>query len=188
MHVQEWNYIFTYAANQQPCLMVEKIRSCQWVFHHLKSHSGCKLASFPGLPRFYLPSVFTIIHGSRRSVKNREGLGAFITWVDARWSRGEGPLFKYIRTKLESEFLAGFYHAKVWSPKGLRSENSVEHSNGWSCMLFWQLDPSPHFHLASTWCHSRDCCSQAFPVLIFCQSSNSMYYCEHKGKIKVGET
>ena len=34
---------------------------------------------FPGLPRFYLPFVFTIIHRSGRLAKNREGLGAFIT-------------------------------------------------------------------------------------------------------------
>ena len=31
------------------------------------------LASFPGLPRFYLPFAFTIIHQSGRPVKNGEG-------------------------------------------------------------------------------------------------------------------
>ena len=61
-------------------------------------------ASFPGLPRFYLPFAFTIIHGSRRpgrpgnihDVSGRE--------VDVG---GEGPIFKYICTKLESEFFTG---------------------------------------------------------------------------------
>ena len=37
------------------------------------------VASFPGLPSFYLPFAFTIIHGSERPAKNGEGLGAFIT-------------------------------------------------------------------------------------------------------------
>ena len=48
------------------------------------------LSSFPGLPCFYLPLfVFTIIHGSERPVKNREDLGAFITWMGMRWTQGE---------------------------------------------------------------------------------------------------
>ena len=34
--------------------------------------------SFPGLPHFYFPFVFTIIYGSGRLAKNGEGLGAFI--------------------------------------------------------------------------------------------------------------
>ena len=38
-----------------------------------------KVASFPGLPRFYCPFRFTIIHAGRRPAKNGEGLGAFIT-------------------------------------------------------------------------------------------------------------
>ena len=56
---------------------------------------------------------------------------------------GEGLIFKYRHTKLESEFLT------------LRSgtENAVERSNGWSCALFWQLGPSPPYvHLVSTSC------------------------------------
>ena len=36
------------------------------------------LASFPGLPCFYLPFAFTITHGSGRPAKNGEGLGAFM--------------------------------------------------------------------------------------------------------------
>ena len=41
--------------------------------------SGVTVASFPGLPHFYLPFAFTLIHGSGSSAKNGEGLGAFIT-------------------------------------------------------------------------------------------------------------
>ena len=34
------------------------------------------IASFPGLPRFFvLQFAFSIIYGSRRAAKNREGLG-----------------------------------------------------------------------------------------------------------------
>ena len=42
---------------------------------------------FPGLPCFYLPFAFTIIHRIRRPAKNWEGLGVFITCV-ARWTWG----------------------------------------------------------------------------------------------------
>ena len=45
-----------------------------------------KLASFPGLTCFYLPFVFTIIHGSGRPAKNGEGLRAFLN--DIRWTPG----------------------------------------------------------------------------------------------------
>jgi len=45
------------------------------------------VASFPGLPRFFvLRFAFTILHGSRKTAKNREGLVSFITWVDTRWT------------------------------------------------------------------------------------------------------
>ena len=41
-------------------------------------------------------------------MKNGEGLGAFITSVGREVDvDGEGPIFKYIRTKLESKFLTG---------------------------------------------------------------------------------
>ena len=75
-----------------------------------------KSSLVPRPPPFYLPFAFTIIHGSGRPgsihhVSGRE--------VDVG---GEGPIFKFKRTKLESEFLTGqdessFHHAKVWSPK-----------------------------------------------------------------------
>ena len=43
------------------------------------ANSSLKLASFPDLPHFYLPFVFTVIHGSGSPAKNSEGLGAIIT-------------------------------------------------------------------------------------------------------------
>ena len=39
---------------------------------------GWRIAPFPGLLRFYLPFVFTIILESGRQAQNREGLGTFI--------------------------------------------------------------------------------------------------------------
>ena len=65
---------------------------------------GDYLASFPGLPHFYLPFVFTIIHRSRR-----RGRPGSIHHVSGRKVdiRGEGAISKYARTKLESEFLTG---------------------------------------------------------------------------------
>ena len=72
---------------------------------------GCvsTVASLPGLPRCFLPFAFTIIHGSGRPMKNGEDPKAFITWVDGCEVDvvGEGLVFKYVRSKLESEFLTG---------------------------------------------------------------------------------
>ena len=43
----------------------------------------------------------------------------------------------------------------------------------------------PYVHIASTWCHSRDKCSQAFPVLR--HSTTPVYCCERKQMVKMGE-
>ena len=61
----------------------------------------------PGLPRFDLPFAFTIIRGIGRSTKIKTEKG--IHHVSGREVDvvGEGPIFKYIRSKLESEFLNG---------------------------------------------------------------------------------
>ena len=48
--------------------------------------------------------------------------------------------------------MSSFHHAKVWSPKTRQSART---------------DGPPYVYLASTWRHSRDKCSQAFPALIF---------------------
>ena len=57
---------------------------------------------------FYLPFAFTMIHGNGRPVKKRGRPGSIYHMsgreVDVR---REGPIFKYVRTKLESEFLTG---------------------------------------------------------------------------------
>ena len=55
-------------------------------------------------------------------MKNGEGLGAFRHVSGCEVEIGaEGAIFKYVRTKLESEFVTGqdisFAYAKVWSPK-----------------------------------------------------------------------
>ena len=74
---------------------------------HTKLQTYTTLAPFPGLPHFYLPFVFIIIHRSGRPAK-RPGS---INHVSGRKVdiRGEGPIFclKYVHTKLESEFLTG---------------------------------------------------------------------------------
>ena len=63
------------------------------------------LASFPGLPQFYLPFMFTIMHGSGGPAKNEEGWDHSSCEWTRGGRRGEGPIFKYVRTKRESEFL-----------------------------------------------------------------------------------
>ena len=44
-------------------------KTCKWLPLAFSYMYVFLLASFPGLPRFYLPFVFTIIHGSERQVK-----------------------------------------------------------------------------------------------------------------------
>ena len=56
---------------------------------------------------------------------------------------GEGPIFKYTRTKLESEFLTSQDKCVVSITLRSGVRNAVECSNEWSCALFWQLGPSP---------------------------------------------
>ena len=66
-------------------------------------HHSTKLASFPGLLRFYLPFAFTTIHGEKWG---RPGSIHHVSGHEVDIG-GEGPIFKYIRTKVESEFLTG---------------------------------------------------------------------------------
>ena len=106
------------------------------------------------------------------------------------WTRGGrgggGLMFKYICTELESGFLtiktSSFHHGKVWSLKtwwSTRMDGSVH--------CFWQLGPSllcpPRVHLTSaTWWMLP-----GLPHFNFHWSSNSVYCCERKGKIKMRE-
>ena len=66
------------------------------------------LASFPGLPPF-LPSVCVHNNTRERKTGEKRGRPGSIHHVSGREVDvgGEGPIFKYIRTKLESEFLTG---------------------------------------------------------------------------------
>ena len=61
------------------------------------------------VPFFYLPFAFTIIHRSRRPAKKKRGRPGSIDHVSGHDvdAGGEGPIFKYIRSKLESKFLTG---------------------------------------------------------------------------------
>ena len=102
-------------------------------------------------PPFYLLFTFTIIHGSGRLAKNRKGLGAFITWMDVRWTWWGGvgiQIYTYWTWKRVS------YPSRQVVSITLRSgvQNTVECWNGWSCALFWQLGPSPPM---STLCPPR---------------------------------
>ena len=60
------------------------------------------LASVPGLSRFGLRFAFPIIHGSEK--RGRPGSIHHVSGREVDVG-GEGAIFKYIRTKLESEFL-----------------------------------------------------------------------------------
>ena len=63
-------------------------------------------------------------------------------------------------------------------------ENSQSHENLVSClgMERMRITISSYIHLAFTWRHSCDKCSEVFPI--FGYSSASMYYTEHKPKSK----
>ena len=75
-----------------------------------------KLASFPGLPHFYLPLAFTIIHGSKRPAKKwgRPGSIHHVRRCEVDVG-GEGPIYLL---NLKASFLpvkmSSFHHAKVW--------------------------------------------------------------------------
>ena len=112
----------------------------------------CNLALFPGLPHFCSLVCIQIIHGSRRVPKK---------------------VYKFVCNERQSEFLTG----------EVEYCRSCERLGFWlllECLMmksstlfeFWPL--SPCIHLVSTRYHSRDRCSQAFPV--FHHSSASMYY------------
>ena len=106
--------------------------------------------------------------------KNIDHLPSLIAAVD----------YKYGHNKPESEFLTGQLEYS-WSYVRLGSCLAVERSMMKSSTLFhvFECRPlPPYVHLAPTWRHSRDRCSQAFPV--FSRSSASVYYTECKPKNK----
>ena len=143
-------------------------------------HPWTGVVLFPGLPRFYFLFPCTIIHRSRRLAKSGEGLGAFIMLVDARWT-DEGLIVKYIGMHWTSK------QVTYWSRQvllfTLRSEGQNCGRGLEQMILHIALAVGflhPYVHLASTWHHSCDECSQ----VIFCQSSALMYYCECKWKVE----
>ena len=79
---------------------------------------------------------------------------------------GAVPDYKYVRNKPESGFLTDQAEYS-WSCERLGSCLATEHSMMKSSTLFYEFECGPlppYVHLASTWRHSRDKCSQAFPV------------------------
>ena len=129
-------------------------------------------ASLVPRPPLFLPSV--CIHNNtweRKTDEKQESLGAIITWVGTRWTWGGRGRYSNIYTlNLKASSLlvkkSSFHHAKVWNTKhGRALERMV------LCTVLAVGSLPPYVHLMSTWCHSRDECSQAFPVLIFRQSS-----------------
>ena len=85
-----WSILFTkehsYIQNNRLREQVQPSATYQKILRYCNGHSIQLSAVLPPLPYFYLPFVFTIIQGSGRTTKNREGLGAFIMWVDMRWT------------------------------------------------------------------------------------------------------
>ena len=112
---------------------------CVCVLSDTKWHFNYTIASFLGLPCFFLFSV----QGKVWAHSSREW-----TWSGRRG--GGGRYSNMYKQSLKASFLlikmSSFNHANVWSQELL-----VDCSNGWSNVLFLQL---PHF--TSTWHHSRD--------------------------------
>ena len=72
---------------------------------------GFSLVSRPPLFFFFvLRFAFSIIHGSGR-VQKKKKTGKAWSHSSHEWTQGgcreEGPIFKYVTNKLESEFLTG---------------------------------------------------------------------------------
>ena len=115
----------------------------------------------------------------QRKRKAREHSSPEWMWGGRR--EGEGPMFKYLCTKLESEV----FTSQVGT---ITLRSGVQNSNRWLSALFRQLGPSHppppyvylHVHLTSfTW--------YMFPglprfLLFF---SSLCYYCENKEKVKM---
>ena len=113
------------------------------------------------------------------------GLGAFIMWVDARWTWGGGADIQICtHWNLKASFLpvktSSFVHANVWSSNCGRAFEWII-----QCIVLvvgplppMSTSPPPLVHLLSTWHHSHDEYSQAFPI--FHRFSSPTYYCEDK--------
>ena len=78
---------------------------CGWATGEPSHLHGYKLASFPSLPRF-----FVCVHNAwERKIGEKQRRPGSIHHMSGCKvdTGGEGPIFKYLRAKLESEFLTG---------------------------------------------------------------------------------
>ena len=130
---------------------------------------GNKVASVPGLPPFWSPIC---VHNNTQNQKigenyNREGLGAFITWMTSGGhDRGGGAQLPRQRTGPSVRALYRIFELQTLAWWKLLVLTSKKLAFKFSMYIFEYRPLSPYVHLAS---NSRDECSQAFPV--FHQSS-----------------
>ena len=68
-------------------------------------------------------------------------------------------------------------HGSGTAPKNGEGQGTLEYS-----VITSSVKVNSYVHLTSTWHHSRNKCSQAFPI--FCHSSSCVYYTERKPKSK----
>ena len=112
----------------------------------------------------------------QKSSKHGEGLGAFITWATSS-GRREGRAQPQVSLKHGGAELSTASrvstNSEALKPSQLDNELIKDQQN-----RLWT--PAPYIHLTSTWCHSSEECSQAFPV--FHCTSASMHYCQRKLK------
>ena len=119
-------------------------------------------------PFIVLRFSFSIIHGSRRARKTGkawEHLSREWRLVDARWTYGgRGP-----RSNNALDFIIECSNDSQdsWGSQYWQNSTSLVRNSLYR-LLHELVDGQcpPYVHLASTRCHSRDRCSQAFPV--FC--------------------
>ena len=164
----------------------QKMKEALLIRKHPNFNQQDWLASFPGLPRFFvLRFVFSVIHGTGRAAKNGKGPGTLITWmtfggheVDV-W--GEGPHsnkaldFIIERSNDSQDPRCSRHQQYLSSPGNKLILRFIAHK------IVVGHRP-PYVQFASTKHHSRDKCSQAFPI--FRRSSASVYYTERKSKNK----
>ena len=109
---------------------------------------------------------------------------------DVRWTQGgrevdieEGPNWQKQRagTSIRALYRSFGLQTLAWSKLLVLTSKKLTFK---SSMYIIEYRPLPHYvHFTSV--HSRDECSQAFPI--FYRSSASVYYIERKQKVKTGE-
>ena len=118
------------------------------------------VASSPGLPCF----LFFYYTWKRKSAKNGEGLGTSIMWMTSGGREVDvGGALPINQLVCNSEFLTSEVEY-CRSCETQESWLSLERSMMKPSTLFEHEPLPPYVHLVSTRRHSRDRCSQAFPV------------------------